>query len=154
MLKRHKRGFALRNKFKYLTQHQVFKINECCILKGEFSDSFKNSKYYSNEFVEALKFELKVYNRNFYQRLKFNDCVHATRVSTSVQNCKILENKDNKSNAFVIQRFDLNFAYISAILCPEFVLPTNSDVSHWVGDQAHKYCQYIKNDRSKFVIVK
>ena len=150
LTQRHKRGFALRKKFKDLSQHEIFKINECCILKSEFGDPFKSSKYYSKTFLDALKFEMQVYNRKTYERLKFNNCVQPTRVSTSVQSCSI----NQSSNSYVIQKFDLNFAYVSAILCPDFCLPSNSDVTHLVGDQANRYCQKIRNDRTKYVIVK
>lgn len=76
--------------------------------------------------------------------------LHPTRVSTSVQSCTI----DDNSPSYVIHKFDLNFAYVSAILSQDFYLPSNSDVEHFVGDQANKFCHKIQNDRTKFVIVK
>lgn len=117
-----KNGEKKRMDFMIKTKEDIEKmyvIGQCCILKNQYSNSFKNSIFYYDEFGTDVLDELKRYSKSEYTRMNYQKAIlPAFTVS--------FKNKFESNGISKATKFDIDSAYLSVLTHNQFKLPASN----------------------------
>ena len=114
-------------------QFRLIKVNECCIRKNQYKQELRKEKFFDSSFGKDVKDRLEKFDSTKYERLNFSNLIFPTRVLDGFYSHYEI---DCQNSIYKIAKYDVNFAYINAIICEDFKLPDNQCYKHLFGIQA------------------
>ena len=123
--------YALRRKFRNLTDHRIIIIKECCLRKADYKNELKQETWFDDQFgLDVLEF-LKSYKKEDFLSLNFSSCVQSPRILTKIDSIDI----DHQYSSYKMKKMDMNFDYLKTLQNPEFRIPRNNKKIHLLHEQ-------------------
>ena len=144
-------GLRKRKLFKKISKlevDQIFVIGQCCIVKKDYPQLFKESNLYDSKLPQMVLNNLKVFKKEKYDRIHYQKAILPPFTL-------YLEKEFRASGGSSATKYDINSAYLSCLTNPSFLLPeSNQPIKIFVNEDSNKYFQSLKSEDKIFAIMK
>ena len=144
-------GLRKRKLFKKISKlevDQIFVIGQCCIVKKDYPQLFKESNLYDSKLPQMVLNNLKIFKKEKYDRIHYQKAILPPFTL-------YLEKEFRASGGSSATKYDINSAYLSCLTNPSFLLPeSNQPIKIFVNEDSNKYFQSLKSEDKIFAIMK
>ena len=127
---------------------KTYIIAQCCIMKDDYNEDFKNSNLYYPDFGKDVLYAISMFKREEYQRMNFQNAL-SPAFTLSFEDEFI---SDGKSYA---NKYDINSAYLSVLTHTDFKLPSsNIQDTSLVNKDANTFFHELNLNDKNFAFVK